>query len=151
MVCVDFGHDSTRVDDVATAYMYEGKELLQGRFCEGNKERDNAILLMLRRDGNDAIRPLLWERGVFNLETLAEGNNAACFFMQASIAVTPDISDPLLGAVWSLVGFVTEQIEPLMSKLGCPQLADFNSALFNGFPGASYKAEGQEKSFLDTI
>ncbi|USW57809.1 Putative chloroperoxidase [Septoria linicola] len=84
--------------------------------------------------------------GAFNLASLAEGNNAACFFLQASMQGIPDIADPALGAAGSALNWATEQLAPLNSKLACPQLDRFNSAFFSKFPGASYKAEGQSGS-----
>lgn len=89
--------------------------------------------------------------GVYNLEDLAQGNNGACFFLQLATQGLPDASDPLLGAAKSVLGWATEQLAPLNSKLDCPQLADFPGALFEQFPGASYEAEGQSKSFLESI
>ncbi|KAH7067630.1 hypothetical protein BKA63DRAFT_452533 [Paraphoma chrysanthemicola] len=77
--------------------------------------------------------------GVFNLGALAEGNNAACFLLQASLAGLPDISNPLLGAVGSVLGWATQQLGPLSRKYGCPQLATFDNQLFNPFPGARYR------------
>ncbi|KAH7330403.1 Chloroperoxidase [Rhexocercosporidium sp. MPI-PUGE-AT-0058] len=81
--------------------------------------------------------------GVFTLADLADGNNGACFLLQASLQGLPDASDLLLGAVGSILGWATEQLGPLISKFGCPQLATFNQAFFKQFPGASYKARGQ--------
>lgn len=83
--------------------------------------------------------------GVFNLGSLAEGNNAACFFLQASQQGLPDASDPLLGAVGSIAGWAAQQLGPLSQSLSCPQLAKFDNSLFKQFPGASYKAEEQTK------
>ncbi|KAJ8114009.1 heme-thiolate peroxidase [Boeremia exigua] len=80
--------------------------------------------------------------GVFNTADLADGNKAACFFLQASLAGLPDISNPLLGVVGSVLGWATQQLGPLSSKFGCPQLATFNSQLFNKFPGSQYKGSG---------
>jgi hypothetical protein len=80
--------------------------------------------------------------GAFNLQNLAEGNNGACFLLQATLAGLPDIASPLLGTVGTLVGWLTQQLAPLNSKFGCPQLASFNNELFNQFPGASYSPPG---------
>jgi hypothetical protein len=80
--------------------------------------------------------------GAFNAGDLADGNKAACFLLQASMAGLPDISNPLLGAVGSVLGWATQQLGPLSSKFGCPQLATFDNQLFNQFPGASYKGSG---------
>lgn len=77
--------------------------------------------------------------GVFNLGALAEGNNGVCFLLQASLAGLPDISNPLLGAVGSILGWVTQQLGPLRQKFSCPELSDFNNNLFDAFPGAKYR------------
>lgn len=42
--------------------------------------------------------------GAFNLADLAEGNNGACFLLQASMQGLPDATDPLLGAAGSILG-----------------------------------------------
>lgn len=80
--------------------------------------------------------------GVFNAADLVDGNKAACFLLQGSLAGLPDTAVPLLGAVGSILGWTTQQLGPLSSKFNCPQLATFNNALFNQFPGASYKGSG---------
>lgn len=74
--------------------------------------------------------------GVFNAATLAQGNNAACFFLQASLSVLPDAVMPALGAVGSILGWATSLIAPIEQRLACPQLKEFNNELFNQFPGA---------------
>ncbi|KAF2827504.1 Cloroperoxidase [Ophiobolus disseminans] len=81
--------------------------------------------------------------GVFNLGGLAEGNQAACFLLQASLAGLPDVVSPLLGAVGSVLGWATQQLGPLSRQFGCPQLANFDNSLFNGFPGAKFNGNGQ--------
>lgn len=91
--------------------------------------------------------------GVFNLATLAEGNNGACFFLQAATQGLPDATDAALGAVGSTLNWATQQLKPINDKLSCSQLASFNSAFFKQFPGASYQAEGQtaQKGLLGSI
>jgi len=83
--------------------------------------------------------------GVFNGASLLEGNNLACFFLQASIIGMPDAAIPALGAVGSVLGWATQQLGPLSSKFSCPPLANFNNALFNQFPGAAYTGSGTAK------
>lgn len=80
--------------------------------------------------------------GAFNLADLAQGNNAVCFFLQATLSATPDIVNHLLGSVGSVLGWLTQQLGPISRKYSCPQLSSFNNNLFNQFPGASYKAQG---------
>ncbi|KAI8939510.1 hypothetical protein NX059_003281 [Plenodomus lindquistii] len=77
--------------------------------------------------------------GVFNAATLLEGNNGACFLLSASLAGLPDITDPLLGPVGSVLGWAREQLGPVGQSLGCPQLASLDNSLFSQFPGASYR------------
>lgn len=81
--------------------------------------------------------------GLYNIGSLLEGNNAGCYLLQMSLAVVPDEINPLLGAVGSVLGFVTSLLGPLGKKLQFSQLREFNSTIFNQFPGASYKGEGQ--------
>ncbi|CAK1368314.1 Aromatic peroxygenase [Cercospora beticola] len=81
--------------------------------------------------------------GALNAQSLLEGNNAACFFLQASQQGIPDALDPALGAIGSVANWAAQQLGPISDKLACPQLVDFESALFDQFPGASFKAEGQ--------
>lgn len=81
-------------------------------------------------------------RGVFNAADLANGDKAAYFLLQCSLTGNPDISNPLLGAVGSVLGWTTQQLGPLSSKFNCPQLAMFDNQPFNKFPGASFKGSG---------
>lgn len=82
-------------------------------------------------------------KGVYDGTTLFEGNNLACFFMQASMAGLVDSIDPLLQPVGTLLSFMKKNLGPLMSKLSCPQLDSFDNSLFDPkkFPGATYKGE----------
>jgi hypothetical protein len=82
--------------------------------------------------------------GVYNFDTLADGNNGACFLLQASLVGLPDAADPLLGAVGSVLNWALQKLGPLQRKFGCPQLSDFDNTLFNQFPGAGYVGTGQK-------
>ncbi|TVY71247.1 hypothetical protein LSUE1_G008286, partial [Lachnellula suecica] len=68
--------------------------------------------------------------GLFEAVTLAERNNGACFFLQASMQGLPDATDSALGALGSVLGYATKNLGPLMSELSCPQLATFNNPFF---------------------
>tara|TARA_R110002060_G_scaffold11921_2_gene17163 strand:- start:54 stop:428 length:375 start_codon:yes stop_codon:yes gene_type:complete len=81
--------------------------------------------------------------GVFNGGDLLQGNNLACFFLQATQAGLADSASPLLQPVGQILGFLNSKLGPQINALSCPQLSDFNNDLFNQFPGASYKAQGQ--------
>ncbi|CAO2653628.1 Nn.00g030390.m01.CDS01 [Neocucurbitaria sp. VM-36] len=66
--------------------------------------------------------------GVFNSQTLLQGNNLACFLYQLSAQGKPDILlgvlDKLTGAIGSIVG-----------SLGCPQLKAIDAKQLQKFPG----------------
>ena len=87
--------------------------------------------------------------GAFNSVDFGKNNNAACFLFQASQQGLPTALNPALGAVGSIAGFVAKELAPLNSKFGCPALKKFDNSLFEAFPGANYKANGQTKGFLD--
>lgn len=81
--------------------------------------------------------------GVFNGQTLLEGNNLSCFFLQASMAGLADAALPLLEPIGQIMSYLSDNLGPQISALNCPQLKEFNNELFSSYPGASYKAQGQ--------
>jgi hypothetical protein len=74
--------------------------------------------------------------GVFNAETLLEGNNLVCFAFQAMSVAAPDILKGLLGNVLLAVGKLTKVLDPVLQELGCPQLAKYDQSFLGKFPGA---------------
>lgn len=68
--------------------------------------------------------------GVYNAQTLAEGNNFACFVYQFAAQVKPDVALAVLNRLTSLVG-------DLVGDLACPQLEGFDEDLLMQFPGYS--------------
>lgn len=81
--------------------------------------------------------------GVYDADTLLQGNNLACFMYQATQAGLLDQLGPLLGSVSDLTNYMDSKLAPFMQDLSCPQLSSFNNELFQGYPGASYRAQGQ--------
>jgi hypothetical protein len=82
--------------------------------------------------------------GAYNLPDLAaDPNKATCFLLQASLAGMSDAAVPALGAVGSVLGWAQQQLGPIAEQYSCPQLKNFNNALFNQFPGAKYQATGE--------
>lgn len=67
--------------------------------------------------------------GVFNAATLIEGNNAACFGLNALLIATPSLLSSVL--------------KPALTLLGCPQLSGFNEEAFSKFPGFSELRNGR--------
>lgn len=88
--------------------------------------------------------------GVLNTAQLIEGNNGACFFLQAASLGFPDFAGPITGLGVSLLDWATEQLAPINAGLSCPKLSVLGGDQFDKFPGASFKAEGQQEkpSFL---
>ncbi|CAI6341405.1 unnamed protein product [Periconia digitata] len=76
--------------------------------------------------------------GVFNGQTLLEGNNLACFAFQVVSIASPDIlRGGLLGnLVQTAVQKLTDALNPIIATFNCPQLTDYDTSLFEAFPGA---------------
>lgn len=74
--------------------------------------------------------------GVFNLETLLQGNNLGCLAFQASAQIKPDfvLKDALNQIVSAVAGIV--------KQLGCPQLQSMDESLLEQFPGFSRSRQG---------
>jgi len=66
--------------------------------------------------------------GVFNAETLAEGNNFECFIYQLAAQAKPDI---LLGALDTL----TDAVGKIVGGLSCPQLKNVDFNQLQDLPG----------------
>ncbi|KAI4593977.1 hypothetical protein KJ359_008765 [Pestalotiopsis sp. 9143b] len=74
--------------------------------------------------------------GVFNAETLLDGNNAMCFAFQTVSMVTPDIFRGLVSNVAKAVQMLAGPLNTVISELGCPQLEKYDTALFDQYPGS---------------
>lgn len=76
--------------------------------------------------------------GVFNAETLLEGNNLACFAFQAVSLASPDIlRGGLLGSLaQSAVQTLTDALKPVLTSFNCPQLVKYDKSLLESFPGS---------------
>lgn len=74
--------------------------------------------------------------GVYNAQTLAQGNNALCFAFQAAQQGAPDLLKGVLGDVGTLVGKLNAAFGSVFTTLGCPQLAAIDMAQFKKYPGA---------------
>jgi len=81
--------------------------------------------------------------GTYNAQNLLEGNNLACFAFQAASAGLIDTIDGILGDVLDGVladvnELLGDYLTPILTSLECPQLAQYNKALFSQFPGYGY-------------
>lgn len=73
--------------------------------------------------------------GVFNAETLLEGNNLECFVFQSLLAASPDILGSTYTDVNKAMTPLLDKVQQVLGNTLCPQLQTYNSALFNGYPG----------------
>jgi hypothetical protein len=76
--------------------------------------------------------------GVYNAQTLLQGNNALCFAFQAAQQGIPSVLSGLLSNIGPVVALVAQFVNPVTSALDCPALNTFNQSAFNQYPGASY-------------
>ncbi|KAJ9091411.1 hypothetical protein QFC19_009121 [Naganishia cerealis] len=76
--------------------------------------------------------------GVYNLQTLAQGNNALCFAYTSLLTLTPDILKGLLKDVTGAVNQIIGQfITPQFASLNCPSVQYYNKDVFAKYPGAA--------------
>ena len=76
--------------------------------------------------------------GVYNAQTLLQGNNALCFAFQAAQQGIPSVLNGLLSNLGPIISLVAQYVNPVTSSLNCPALNTFNQSAFNQYPGASY-------------
>ncbi|KAG7575281.1 hypothetical protein FFLO_00445 [Filobasidium floriforme] len=74
--------------------------------------------------------------GVYNSQTLLQGNNLICFGYQTLLTVVPDVLKGLVGDVSSALNVLTSRVAPSFAQFNCPQIEYYNKDLFNKFPGA---------------
>jgi len=90
--------------------------------------------------------------GVFNAETLLEGNNLACFLLQAAHqGVSSSLAGLLASIVDPILALVNNAISPVTTALSCPAMLPWDRSAFNGFPGASYQPAPPSNEFLEGI
>lgn len=73
--------------------------------------------------------------GVYNTNTLLQGNNLACFMFQVAQAAVPDLLKPVFSSITAGVNQLNTAFNNVLSPLGCPQLTTVDQTLFNAFPG----------------
>jgi hypothetical protein len=76
--------------------------------------------------------------GVFNAETLLQGDNLGCFFFQAAQQGIPSILKGLMADLAPVISLVNQYISPVLNDLNCPALNTFDQSAFYQFPGYSY-------------
>jgi len=74
--------------------------------------------------------------GVYNGQTLLQGNNAACFAYQTAQQVAPDILKGLFSAVSQPLAVLNQALGKVFDQLDCPQLKSIDTAQLAQYPGA---------------
>jgi hypothetical protein len=85
--------------------------------------------------------------GTYNSANLLEGNNLACFVIQAMQLGMPDATSGIVGDVTSVLAWATNLLAPILTKLSCPELAGYDRSLFDTFPGSKYNPTGKAEPF----
>lgn len=75
--------------------------------------------------------------GVYNSESLAEGNNAGCFAFQAAAQAKPDVFKGLEDDAVEALEKLISSLDESLAALGCPQLKKIDEEQFKRFPGYS--------------
>jgi len=86
------------------------------------------------------INPADVTGGVFNAVNLLQGNNMACFVLQAIQAATPSLLSGLVSALGlsNALNLLNNVINPVKSNMACPSMTTFNTGAFAQFPGSSW-------------
>lgn len=71
--------------------------------------------------------------GVFNAQTLAQGDNAACFAMQFAQQAAPDLLKGLFSSVTAPLAQLNGAIGQVLAGLSCPQLTSIDTSQFAKF------------------
>lgn len=75
--------------------------------------------------------------GVFNAQTLLQGNNLACFLFRATRQAIPGQLSGVINNIGALVQWFVNELEPITSDLNCPELSVFRKEALAPFPGAA--------------
>ncbi|KAL9082067.1 MAG: hypothetical protein Q9159_006754 [Coniocarpon cinnabarinum] len=120
--------------DVLVGYLAYPNTLLIG----GNTGKVNTFT---------GVDPGNFTNGVYNAQTLAEGDNFACFAFQLLQNGIPDALNNDLGAISQATALVNNALSPVLGDLSCPALSQFDQGLFNKFPGYKYSPTGPDTNY----
>ncbi|ORY14130.1 hypothetical protein BCR34DRAFT_662784 [Clohesyomyces aquaticus] len=115
------------VDYYTIPYVVEDSVIMEAQYPEffsvgGNTGKTNSFV---------GVNPSDLTGGVFNADSLLEGNNMFCYGLQASVQEAPDILSGLFTDVSAALNKLTSAVNPVASSLGCPKLDSINKAQFN--------------------
>ncbi|KAE9397477.1 Cloroperoxidase [Gymnopus androsaceus JB14] len=71
--------------------------------------------------------------GVYNAQTLLEGNNLACFVLELVVMALPTP----VGALVGLISQLLDAVNPILEQFTCPKLLEINESVLEQFPGWS--------------
>lgn len=74
--------------------------------------------------------------GVYNLQTLGQGNNAPCFAYQFAQQAAPDLLKGLFGSITSPLALLNNAFAKVFSELSCPTLKSIDTSQFSKYPGS---------------
>jgi hypothetical protein len=81
--------------------------------------------------------------GVFNAQTLLQGNNLMCYGLQLAVQELPDLLSGLVTNLAAAVNQVSSAFGNATESLGCPELTKINQDQFQKYPGyTKLKADG---------
>ncbi|KAJ5648442.1 hypothetical protein N7490_004814 [Penicillium lividum] len=85
--------------------------------------------------------------GVLNAANLFEGDNFACFVFSLLQQGIPDFLKGPLADINSATSFLDPYLAPILGKLECPELGQYDQSLFNDFPGYTYSPTGPDTNY----
>jgi hypothetical protein len=75
--------------------------------------------------------------GVYNLQTLGQGDNAACLAYQFSQQAAPDLLKGLFSSITAPLAQLNTALSSVFSELSCPQLESIDTSQFANYPGST--------------
>ncbi|KAJ5760956.1 hypothetical protein N7520_008112 [Penicillium odoratum] len=85
--------------------------------------------------------------GVLDAGNLFEGDNFACFVFSLLQQGIPDFLKGPLADIFNATSFLDPFLAPILGKLECPELGQYDQSLFNHFPGYTYSPTGPDTNY----
>lgn len=85
--------------------------------------------------------------GTYDLDTLFEGDNFACFLFQTQQQAVPDFAKGLVGDLSIVTDLINNVTSGVLGSLTCPELAGYDASVFNAYPGRLYSPTGPATNY----